>query len=40
MSAITPLATFERTCRDICLVPDADIGVIVSVKLIGNSLGF
>jgi hypothetical protein len=21
MSAFTPLATFERTCRDVCLVP-------------------
>src|SRR4029077_9965590 len=25
MSAFTPLATFERTCRDVCLVPIPDI---------------
>ena len=29
MSAFTPLATFERTCRDVCLVPEGD-------KLSGN----
>ena len=26
MSAFTPLATFEQTCRDVCLVPIADLG--------------
>jgi hypothetical protein len=26
MSAFTPLATFERTCREVCLVPIADVG--------------
>ena len=25
MSAFTLLATFERTCRDVCLVPTTDI---------------
>jgi hypothetical protein len=25
MSAFTPLATFEQTCRDVCLVPLSDI---------------
>ena len=26
LSAFTPLATFERTCRDVGLVPKGDIG--------------
>jgi len=26
LSTFSPLATFERTCRDVCLVPTAEVG--------------
>ena len=39
MSPVPPIATAERTCRDVCLVPIADIQSITSSAATNTDCG-